>query len=483
MSDFGIYPNDGDTITEARETRSRARGNSSDYVERGLTVTLNGDGTVDVGSGFAIVRDNDQAWEIEDATGATGVSLATMSGTNYIYLTFHPAASDPEASAGYHVDTDQSPPSTPSLLIAEANESSSSVTERNRDPSLSADGVFLEDSSGTFNPATMILTSEGDYYDLSGQTDTERGQTLQTAIDGVGEKSWVYAPPGIYIGPITVSNTNFGLFSHSDRGARIAGGVQGHGLIVDFGGSGDNDGYQTWFENLGFSTASGQGNPYDAIHMRGEGGVSKMHNVHVFDADRDALHIDSGFGIYISNLTTSNADDIDRNDVYSDGDNVWITTAGGDNADYEFGSNSQSNQVWTALGYNSVTNSGDSENRVVPIGDFIGVDSSGSWRVDIGPKGHITNLSDGDNLGVVADVFNLVLDSQNEIVHQQQLRHLSNDGRVYEFGFHDEMRMRSSPPVIEGSQAAYVDDGTNTGDGNPGWAFTTDGGSSWTYTN
>lgn len=38
----------------------------------------------------------------------------------------------------------------------------------------------------------------------------------------------------------------------------------------------------------------------------------------------------------------------------------------------------------------------------------------------------------------------------------------------------------SSPPSDASAAATYFDDGTNTGDGNPGWRYTDDGGATWT---
>lgn len=174
---FDVYPNDGDTITENRETRSRARSNSSEYVERGLGITLNGDGTFDVGAGFAIVRDGTDAWEVEDETGTTGVSLADTTTTNFIYLTFDPTASDVEGSAGYHVDTDQTPPTTPSLFIATADESAGTVTEKNREPVVSAESV---DGPVT---STAITNFEGSALSVDGSGNLNASGLAATVID------------------------------------------------------------------------------------------------------------------------------------------------------------------------------------------------------------------------------------------------------------------------------------------------------------
>lgn len=176
---FDVYPNDGDTITENRETRSRARANNSEYVERGLTITLNGDGTFDVGAGFAIVRDGTDAWEVEDETGTTGVALASTTTTNYIYLTFDPTASDVEGSVGYHVDTDQTPPTTPSLFIATADESAGTTTGKNREPD-----VAVESVSGPVS-STPIQNFEGTDLTVDGNGNLNAAGLTQIATGTV----------------------------------------------------------------------------------------------------------------------------------------------------------------------------------------------------------------------------------------------------------------------------------------------------------
>jgi len=147
---YNIFPSDGDTITESDWTAILNRSNARDYVERGLTVTLNGDGTIDIGAGVAFIRDSgtNQTYPVEDESGTTGVQLADTSTTNYIYLTFDPSASDIEGSVEYHIDTDQTPPAgQPSLLIAEANESTSTVTSQNQEPSVTTEEADITNES------------------------------------------------------------------------------------------------------------------------------------------------------------------------------------------------------------------------------------------------------------------------------------------------------------------------------------------------
>lgn len=134
---------DGDDLSETNLTRSAAKSNLTDYVERGMGVTVDsGSNTVDIGSGQAIIQDGIHAYDVFP-NQATGVSLPG-SGTNYIYVALKPDADD---DVYIHIDEDQSPPSDPSLLIATADASTGSATVKNREPTLAADGITLRDTS------------------------------------------------------------------------------------------------------------------------------------------------------------------------------------------------------------------------------------------------------------------------------------------------------------------------------------------------
>jgi len=177
---YNIFPSDGDTVTEAEWTTILDRANARDYVERGLTVSLNGDGTFDVGAGLAFIRDTstNQTYPVEDESGTTGVQLADTSTTNYVYLTFDPSASDVEGSVEYHVDTDQTPPAgQPSLLIAEADESTSTVTPRNPEPSVTAEST---NTTGLKVNDEYLWASDFDGSDA----DTRLDNALNAASDG-----------------------------------------------------------------------------------------------------------------------------------------------------------------------------------------------------------------------------------------------------------------------------------------------------------
>ncbi|QLH78667.1 metallophosphoesterase [Halosimplex rubrum] len=137
MSDKVLF-NDGDQLSEQNLAQRAAKSNQTDYVERGMSVTPNGDGTIDIGSGHAVVRDADRAWDVFPDPRA-GLPLQDSSGTNHVFLTFDAGASDVDESLNYHIDADGSEPSTPSLLIAIVDAGAGAVAEQNSDPSISAE--------------------------------------------------------------------------------------------------------------------------------------------------------------------------------------------------------------------------------------------------------------------------------------------------------------------------------------------------------
>jgi hypothetical protein len=137
MVDRVLFQTD-DALSEQNLAEQRARKNSTDYVERGLTLDPNWTtNTVNIAAGHAAIRADSRAYDLfSDAR--SGVSLPTTSGTTHLYLTFDPANQD---DISYHLDTDDSPPLTPSLKIGELDGSAQTVVELNRAPTATFDDV------------------------------------------------------------------------------------------------------------------------------------------------------------------------------------------------------------------------------------------------------------------------------------------------------------------------------------------------------
>ncbi len=125
-----LYQN-GDDLSEANITRSAARSNATDYVERGLSVVVDAAaGTIDIGSGHCIVQDGIHAFDVFP-NQITDISLPAPNGTNHVYLVIDETVDDDIA---YHVDDDDTPPANPSLKIATADGDAGTSTPVNPRP-------------------------------------------------------------------------------------------------------------------------------------------------------------------------------------------------------------------------------------------------------------------------------------------------------------------------------------------------------------
>jgi len=92
---------DGDDLSESNLTRTAARSNATDYVERGLTVTVDaGAGTIDIGSGHCIIHDGVAAYDVFP-NQVTDISLPAPNGTNHIFIGIDQTVDD---GIAYHVD-------------------------------------------------------------------------------------------------------------------------------------------------------------------------------------------------------------------------------------------------------------------------------------------------------------------------------------------------------------------------------------------
>ena len=109
-----VLPQDGDDLSETNLTRTAAKSNLTDYVERGLG--FNADfaaGTVDIGSGHAIIQDGVNAYDLFPSQIAD-LSLPSSSGVNHVFVAIQPGTDD---AAYYHIDDTDDPPADPSIKI------------------------------------------------------------------------------------------------------------------------------------------------------------------------------------------------------------------------------------------------------------------------------------------------------------------------------------------------------------------------------
>jgi len=147
-----LYQN-GDDLSETNITRTAARSNATDYVERGLGATVDSAaGTVDINSGHCIIQDGINAYDVFP-NQLTDVSLPAPNGTNHIYIQIDDTVDD---QITFHVDDDDTPPPQPSLKIATADGSAGTSTPFNPNP----DAAFGDVDADLVNTDGITLTAE-----------------------------------------------------------------------------------------------------------------------------------------------------------------------------------------------------------------------------------------------------------------------------------------------------------------------------------
>lgn len=151
---------DGDDLSEQNLTEVLALENQTDYVVRGLGFSSIGSDTVDIGSGYAVIETaNNEAYHVFPDS-RSNLSL-TSNDVNHVFLEIDETTDD---SIDYHIDTADTAPSNPSLKIGTVDTNTDTGTELNRDPSVSADELTVNDIT-----AKLIRTSN---QSISASTDT-----------------------------------------------------------------------------------------------------------------------------------------------------------------------------------------------------------------------------------------------------------------------------------------------------------------------
>lgn len=145
-----VLPQDGDDLSETNLTRTAAKSNLTDYIERGLG--FNADfaaGTVDIGSGHAIIQDGVNAYDLFP-NQITDLSLPNGSGLNHVFVAIQPGTDD---AAYYHIDDTDDPPADPSLKIGTIDTTNETSDTINRNPAGNFRTVRIN--------GTTVLQSDG----------------------------------------------------------------------------------------------------------------------------------------------------------------------------------------------------------------------------------------------------------------------------------------------------------------------------------
>lgn len=136
MADTVLFQTD-DGLSESNLARALTRSNSGNYVESGLGLTADfTNNELDVGAGMVIIQDGVDSYVV--LPDARSNLALTDAATNYVFVDIDPTVDD---TISYHIDTDNTAPSSTSLLIGEVDTTSDTVTELNRVPSVDAGPV------------------------------------------------------------------------------------------------------------------------------------------------------------------------------------------------------------------------------------------------------------------------------------------------------------------------------------------------------
>jgi len=175
----------GDDITETALATAQALTTTSDYKDRGLSVTYDSNAdTIDIGSGLAIPADGSEAYLVE-TNQETDISIPDPAGVNYVYLAYDPAGADEEYTI--HVDDDDSAPSGPTLKLAEVDAANNSVDNSINDAPVGQAGIQT-DAVGNNELQTDAVGNNELQTDAVGSNEIAAGAvgTSELAQDAAG---------------------------------------------------------------------------------------------------------------------------------------------------------------------------------------------------------------------------------------------------------------------------------------------------------
>jgi hypothetical protein len=220
----------------------------------------------------------------------------------------------------------------------------------------SQDIIDFQDKFNIKDPR-KIQSSIGFQVSVTGMTDIEKGTALQTAIDNTGGFGWVYVPPGTFDSDTgdttTINQREFTLFSNGRSQSVIQNSYGYDALVLD---ATNNIIYRSTVMNLMCRTPMPSSNTTgDAIHIKGIGVTAcRLLNMHVNQATRDAIHIDSsvnGISIDCQLTETYLSTGIGRYTVFADCQRAELQLSGGGGNQYYFGVNSLDNSIRETRNY------------------------------------------------------------------------------------------------------------------------------------
>ncbi|MFB6237512.1 MAG: hypothetical protein ABEH81_03990 [Halopenitus sp.] len=255
-----------DDLGQTNLAEATAHSNSTDYVERDLTVNADHTAeTIDITSGHAVIEDSQRAYDVFPDS-RTDLNLATTSGKNYVYLTHDP---NTQNDVSYAIESTQSPPSTPSLLIAVVDAANDTTTPKNRDPDASFGSANIEQVHTESREATHTVhklddgTIVADGQDGEIASGTDAGSVLQSVANDVtiGDVVEFHAETLDLNGTRVDFDQAVTLKAGNRRGTVIEQTDTATGCIK-INGASASDVHQTTIKDIQFR---GQGGTHDAI--------------------------------------------------------------------------------------------------------------------------------------------------------------------------------------------------------------------------
>jgi hypothetical protein len=164
---------DGDDLSETNLTRTAAKNNLTDYVERGLGFVADfGSNTLDIGSGHVIIQDGINAYDLFPDS-VNDLSLPAGSGVNYVFAAHDPNTDD---DITYHIDDDDTPPTNPSLKIGTVDTANDTSTNINRNPvgnfrTVSINGTTVLESDGVIASGALPDLAITETYVVADKTE------------------------------------------------------------------------------------------------------------------------------------------------------------------------------------------------------------------------------------------------------------------------------------------------------------------------
>jgi hypothetical protein len=180
-----------DALSEANLAQVEARDNQQDYVERGLSVTSNGDDTVDITGGYVRLTDGNYGYSAFPDP-RSNVAMATGSGKNHIYACISVARGDPSVDDDfeYKVTTGADPSDVSAavkIAIVDTGTDPDTVTAKNVNPEISAEAVSTEQINTSFKITPSNIDAADVGAEINNIVADNAGGPEYTRIDVQGE--------------------------------------------------------------------------------------------------------------------------------------------------------------------------------------------------------------------------------------------------------------------------------------------------------